>query len=149
MHIFYKNRKDKSSNYLSIKDMILNTYNFSGNPALVAKYGDNNVNINTQLTTKRIGYAKYDCTALVSFNVGAAPVNENGKAFKFVLEGKIQKVNEDNQTEQLSVDITAVDFAGKVDFTVSQEVELVVKCTVELTADKAVANISDVSVFIA
>lgn len=144
----YKSRKDKSGNYASIKDTILNTYNFSGNPALTAKYGEDNVNIDSLVSSKRIGYAKYEYTAMVSFDVGAAPLNENGKTFKFILDGKIKKLN-DNETENLSKDITAVDFSGKVDFTVVQEVELVVKYTVELTSDKTVANISDVSVFIA
>lgn len=146
----YKNRKDNEKGYSDIKSEMSNKYIFVGNPSLNAKVGDAQFGINSQLTTKKVGYGKYECFAQVSFEVGKAPLNEVGKELKLYLQGNINLLGSNEANTAVNIDVTNVSFAGKVDLTQQQDVDLIVKFNLELSKDKTnPGSVSDVSVYLA
>ena len=130
---YSKNRKDKGNKYASIKDTILNTYVFTDGPALKAKYNGEDIAIGSNVSQKRLGYSKYEYVAEVAFNVGTAPINENGKEFNFYLTGKINKFGSEDPGQDYNIPVTSVSFPAKYDFAKKQQITMIVKYTVELT----------------
>ena len=144
----YKTRKENSKGYSAIKEEIQNKNYWIGEPSLKAKNGDTNIAIQSDLDSKRLSYSKYEYFSMVTFQVGAAPLNENGKQISFTLEGSLKKFATDGDPAATVINVANVDLAGKVDMTVKQQVKLAIRFVVELTGDKTVNNVSDVAVYL-
>ena len=146
--ISYKTRKSNESGYADIKNEILNKYVFLNNPALKAKVGNDEIQLNKQLLNKKqLGYAKTEYTYSVEFNVGVAPLAE-AKVINFFVEGNINKFTSEDNPENVKINVSDVNLSGKVDFTVAKQVELLVQYVVETSADKTVNSVSSVSVYL-
>ena len=145
----YKARKDNEKGYSDIKAEIQNKYAFTAAPSLKAKIKDSetNVPLNVKMDNKRLGYAKFEFFAEVEFETGIAPLDEN-KVLSFYLQSSLKKFGAEGDAEAVTINITNIDLSGKIDFKVAQDVQLLIKFTVELSADKASQTVSDVSVYL-
>ena len=144
----YKTRKENVKGYSSIKDQIQNNFDWSGEPTLVAFVGNDKVNLDTKMTTKRAGYSKYEYFANVSFNVGVAPLNENGKKMTFALDGNVKKFASEANPEITAVLICDFDLTDKIDATVNQKMDIAIKFTVELTAINLINYVTDFAIYL-
>ena len=145
----YKDRKSNEKGYADIKAEIQNKYAFTAAPSLRAKIKDTetNVPLKTQAQSKRLGYAKFEYFVAVEFETGVAPLDDD-KVLSFYLQASIKKFGAEGDAEAVTINVSNVDLKGKVDFKVAQDVDLLIKFTVELTADKASQTVSDVSVYL-